>query len=305
MASPPNFPKFGPTPTTQSTTTEQSGTGTGQLSPEEKAKVELMRQELAKNGITPEIQARFRMRAEKVGLWVVPGSSVDQSSQSNSTKATTDTDAQEPTQSKKVSEPASEEEANLKNKLSGLAAGKDPLIAQYAKAVLGKIEEYKKTKSIADISAMVDSKIKDLDQTKTKIKPEDQEQWNKITKMVSGLTPEDIAALQQKYGVKKEEPVTAKKEEPAVSLQNRPYRMKIGDKINSYQLIRGEWHQVEITPERTLKDLGVVKPYMISSLTTLKKKVDTQRASGNLTDWKINVATPILESMKPILKKFR
>lgn len=296
MASPPNFPKFGPTRATQPTAA-QSGAGTGQLSPEEKAKVELMRQELTKNGITPEIQARFRMRAEKSGLWVVPGSSVDQSSQSNSTKATTDTDAQEPTQSKKVSEPASEEEANLKNKLSGLAAGKDLLIAQYAKAVLGKIEEYKKTKSIADISAMVDSKIKDLDQTKTKIKPEDQEQWNKITKMVSDLTPEDIAALQQKYGVKKEE--------PAVSLQNRPYRMKIGDKINSYQLIRGEWHQVEITPERTLKDLGVVKPYMISSLTTLKKKVDTQRASGNLTDWKINVATPILESMKPILKKFR
>lgn len=60
MASPPNFPKFGPTRATQPTAAAQSGAGTGQLSPEEKAKVELMRQELAKNGITPEIQARFR-----------------------------------------------------------------------------------------------------------------------------------------------------------------------------------------------------------------------------------------------------
>ena len=70
MASPPNFPKFGPTPTerglpprprtTQSTAAAPSGSGTGQLSARVQSQLELLRQELAKNGITPEIQARFR-----------------------------------------------------------------------------------------------------------------------------------------------------------------------------------------------------------------------------------------------------
>lgn len=130
---------------------------------------------------------------------------VDPSTPKKEVDTKADAASEEPKKSEEPSTEPSSDETNLKNKLSGLVAGKDPLIAQYAKSILGKLEEYKKTKSIADISTMVDSKIKELDQTKAKIKPEDQEQWDKITKLVSDLKPEDITALQQKYGTKKEE----------------------------------------------------------------------------------------------------
>ena len=139
MASPPNFPKFGPTRATQPTAA-QSGAGTGQLSPEEKAKVELMRQELVKNGITPEIQARFRMRAEKSGLWVVPGSSVDTVPTSEPQKQDATAPAPAPTQ---PGEPpkldfakfANDERARLQDKIEQLK--KDPKYAWLTRRALG------------------------------------------------------------------------------------------------------------------------------------------------------------------------
>jgi hypothetical protein len=90
---------------------------------------------------------------------------------------------------------------------------------------------------------------------------------------------------------------------PTVTAQTHPYIVKFGDKVNSYQIINNQWHQVEITPQKTLNDLGPVKSNLVPSLNQLKKKVDAQRAAGNLTDWKINVAAPILESMQPFLKQ--
>jgi hypothetical protein len=64
----------------------------------------------------------------------------------------------------------------------------------------------------------------------------------------------------------------------------RPYRFKINDKIKSYQIVDNKWKQVEYDTRNQLKVVKDVPPYLVGTLTALKKKVDAQRAAGNLTD---------------------
>jgi hypothetical protein len=81
----------------------------------------------------------------------------------------------------------------------------------------------------------------------------------------------------------------------------RPYRYR----SNSYQKINNTWQQVELLQDRTIKVIKPAPRYYVNDLNVLKKKVDAQRASGNLTDWKVNVGKPIIESMTPFLRPRR
>ena len=64
----------------------------------------------------------------------------------------------------------------------------------------------------------------------------------------------------------------------------RPYRFRVGDKISSYQIVNNKWKIVDVDSSGRLAVVGDVPIYMVSSLNALKKKVDAQRATGNLTD---------------------
>lgn len=90
-----------------------------------------------------------------------------------------------------------------------------------------------------------------------------------------------------------------------VTAQTRPYRMKVNGVPKSYQLVNKVWHEVTIGADQTLQVGTAVKPYMIASLNALKSKVDAQRATGNLTDSKINVKSAILEGMQAWLDQSR
>jgi len=77
-------------------------------------------------------------------------------------------------------------------------------------------------------------------------------------------------------GPKKQKQATATP--TATGRSNRPYRM--GGK--SYTQINGRW--LEVDPQ------GNTTPtphYLVGKLNVLKKKIDAQRATGNLTDWKL------------------
>jgi hypothetical protein len=90
-----------------------------------------------------------------------------------------------------------------------------------------------------------------------------------------------------------------------VTAQTRPYRLKIDNTVKSYQLVNKVWHEVTIGTDQTLQVGAAVKPYMIATLNALKKKVDAQRAAGNLTDSRISVKSAILESMHALLRESR
>jgi hypothetical protein len=90
-----------------------------------------------------------------------------------------------------------------------------------------------------------------------------------------------------------------------VTAQTRPYRLKIDNTVKSYQLVSNVWHEVTIGTDQTLQVGAAVKPYMIATLNALKKKVDAQRAAGNLTDSRISVKSAILESMHALLRESR
>lgn len=64
----------------------------------------------------------------------------------------------------------------------------------------------------------------------------------------------------------------------------RPYRIKIGDKVGSYQVLDNKWREVRYNAQNQLEIVRDAPPYLIANLNVLKKKIDAQRATGNLTD---------------------
>ena len=143
------------------------------------------------------------------------------------TKDATDTTGATETPTSETPQEDAEEKA-LRDKLNGLAAGKDPLIANYAKSLLSKLDEYKKTKSIKDIIASVDSKLERINALKAQVKPEDQDRFDKLSKIIAGLKPEEMATLRKQYGVT---------EEPAKS-QEQPKAETKPDAIANHQIGR-------------------------------------------------------------------
>ena len=67
----------------------------------------------------------------------------------------------------------------------------------------------------------------------------------------------------------------------------RPYRLKIGNQVQSFQVVDGKWKQIDSDHWVKTRQAQVVRDaptYLLSTLNATKKKVDAQRAAGNLTD---------------------
>ena len=64
----------------------------------------------------------------------------------------------------------------------------------------------------------------------------------------------------------------------------RPYRFDIGGKPGYYQIVDKKWKKVNLGADRTWQVVGEAPPYTWNNLNAIKKKVDAQRAAGNLTD---------------------
>ena len=91
-------------------------------------------------------------------------------------------------------------------------------------------------------------------------------------------TPEEQEAIKKLLTT----PVSA---EPTIT--SRPYKFTIGGKPGYYQVIDNKWKKLTFSPDRKWVVAGEAPPYILNNLNAIKKKVDAQRASGNLTDGRL------------------
>lgn len=180
------------------------------LTPQLQDLVNKVRQELSKNGITPEMQAAFKMKNPHVfGKSAEPSISVSEPKPVDFAKF------------------ADSERAKLQTKIEQLK--KDPKYSALLK------------------------------------------------------TPMDAAALEKALSAGA--PVVSGAAITAAVA--RPYRLKIGDQVQSFQVVDGKWKQIDSdhwVKTRQAKAVRDAPMYLVATLNATKKKVDAQRAAGNLTD---------------------
>jgi hypothetical protein len=99
-----------------------------------------------------------------------------------------------------------------------------------------------------------------------------------VKKLWASATPEEQDAIKKVLTSAPVQPMT----------QSRPYRFDIAGKPGYYQVIDNKWKKLTFSQDRKWVVTGDAPPYILNNLNAIKKKVDAQRASGNLTDSKLS-----------------
>lgn len=105
----------------------------------------------------------------------------------------------------------------------------------------------------------------------------------KFAELFKGQAP-DAATLDKILSSTK---TAGEKSDTGTASVARPYRLKIGDQVQSFQIVDGKWKQIDSDHWVRTRQAQAVRDaptYLLATLNATKKKVDAQRAAGNLTD---------------------